>query len=423
MVMADQGAAVEAALQRMSAVASVDAGAAQLLAERAGQLRVNLASPDDEQPTGYAPVYYPGTTSPSSAMAVALGPSEEKAGVDFQYQVVSVARIEGIVTSSGAPLPSNVQVSLVNSGFSIPGLSPGGARADASGSFRISNVPPGQYTLIARATIAAGRQTGRGMPPGGRGEQLAARGRAAVSLADQTRLWGTADVTIDGRDVSNIVLMLQPGVPVSGRIVFDGATPPPANLASLRVSLQPLMAPGGVVELATGAQGRVDAEGRFTISSVIPGRYRLSASGAGSGWVVGSSSIDGQDAFEFPAEIRGAVGSASVTFTDRQAELSGTVTNTQSQPVPDYTLVLYPADQRYRTSFSRRILISRPATDGRFTFRNIPAGDYRLAPVNDPEPGSWFDPAFLQQLDSTAIRVTVAEGEKKEQSLQVAGGG
>ena len=61
------------------------------------------------------------------------------------------------------------------------------------------------------------------MPPGGRGEMLAGRGRAAACRQpDQIRLWATADVTVDGRNVSNVVLTLQPGMSVSGRIVVRG---------------------------------------------------------------------------------------------------------------------------------------------------------------------------------------------------------
>ena len=181
------------------------------------------------------------------------------------------------------------------------------------------------------------------------------------------------------------------------------------------------MTPGSSGDLSTGAAGRVEADGRFTISSVVPGRYRLTASGAGEGWFLGSSSIEGQDSLDFPVEIKGAVSGAVVTFVDRRAELTGLVTNEKSQPVSDYSLIIFPVDARYRTPQSRRILSTRPATDGRFSFRNLPAGEYRIAPVLDPEPGSWFDPAFLQQLESTSIRFSIAEGEKKEQNLRVPG--
>jgi Carboxypeptidase regulatory-like domain len=426
-VMAEQRGQVESMLQRAAEIGAENADQARSLAERAAQMRVALSAAvvEDEQPTGYAPVYYPGTTSPASAATIVLGPSEEKSGVDFQYQVVPVSRIEGVVTGGGAQLPSNVQIVLVNSGFHVPGLNPVDTRADAQGAFRISNVPPGQYTLVGRATVGAGREGGpaaRGVTPaGGRGELLG-RGRAGMLQGDQIRFWGSVDVALDGRNLSNVVLTLHPGVPVSGRVAFDGASPPPADLSRLRVSLQPITAPGTFVETGPPAAGPVEADGRFTIRSVVPGRYRLTASGAGAGWIVGSSTLDGQEALEFPAEIKGAVASAMVTFIDRQSEVSGIVTNSQSQPVTDYTLVLYPADQRYRVPYSRRIFTTRPATDGRFTFRNVPAGEYRLAPVLDPEPGAWSDPEFLEQLDGRAIVVPIAEGEKKEQSIRVAGG-
>ncbi len=428
---AEQQAALQSMMQRAEAVAQQNPAQAQAIAERLAQVKANVsAAVEDEQGTGYAPVYYPGTTAPASASMVPVGAGEEKSGIDFQYQVVPIARVEGTVTASSGQMPANVQVSLINTAFDVPGLNPGGARVDQSGAFRIQNVPPGQYRLIARATVGGGREGGpaaRGLaPPAGRGAPgPAGRGRGAAVPPDPTRMWGAADVTVDGRNVSNVVLLLQPGVPVAGRIAFDGAAPPPADLSRLRVTLQPVTVPGASGDVASAAPGRVDAEGKFTISSVIPGRYRLTASGAGAGWFLGSSTIDDQDSLDFPVEIKGTqgVGGAVVTFVDRQSEITGLVTNDRSQPIADYTLVIYPSDPRYRTPQSRRIVSTRPSTDGRFTFRNLPAGEYRLAPVLDPEPGSWYDPAVLQQMDTGAIRVTLADGEKKEQNLRVPGGG
>jgi hypothetical protein len=422
-------AELQALLQRAETLNRAEPGLTQVLIERAAQLKAELSAASADETTGYAPVYYPGTTTPSSAVAIPVGPGEEKSGVDFQYQVVPIARIEGIVTS---PIQaSNIQITLVNTGFNVPGLGPGGTRADQQGAFRLSNVPPGQYTLIARATINQGGReggpAGRGVPPGGRGELLDGRGRgAAMPAADQIRLWATADVTVDGRSVSNVTLALQPGMSVAGRVTFEGTTQQlPADLTRMRVTLAPVVMPGTPGELASAAPGRVDAEGRFTISSVVPGRYRLSASGAGSGWFLGSSIVEGQDSLDYPLEVKANqnISNAAITFVDRQTELSGTITNTRAEPVTDFSLIVYPADSRYWSPQSRRIQFARPATDGRFAFRNLPAGEYRLAPVLDPEPGSWFDPAFLEQLDSTAVRVSITEGEKKEQNLRVPGGG
>ena len=72
---------------------------------------------------------------------------------------------------------------------------------------------------------------------------------------------------------------------------------------------------------------------------------------------------------------------------------------------------------------SRRIQSVRPGTDGRFVFRGIPAGEYRLTAVTDVEPGEWYDPTFLEQLMNASITVSVREGERKVQDIKVATSG
>jgi hypothetical protein len=381
------------------------------------------AEPGAEDGTGYAPVYYPGTTAPAGAQTISLGPGEEKAGIDFQYQVVPIARIEGLVT--GVQSLQGVQVTLVNTGFDVPGVGPGNARVDQQGAFRIPNVPPGQYRLIARANIASPEsgQNARGAGPGRGGMPFVAP-RMGGPGAQPTRLWATADVSVDGRNVTNVVLTLQPGMSFTGRLAFEGALPIPPELSRVRVTLSPIQTPGVTGNVSTPAAALVDNDGRFTIASVTPGRYRVSA-GAPGGWYVGSVAIDGQEALDYPIEVKPnqSVSNAVITFTDKQTELTGTVVNDRSQPVVDYSLIIYPADKRFVTAFTRRIQTTRPATDGRFSFRNLPAGEYRLVPVLDPEPGSWLDPAFLDQLDSSATRISLSEGEKKDQTLRVPTGG
>lgn len=72
---------------------------------------------------------------------------------------------------------------------------------------------------------------------------------------------------------------------------------------------------------------------------------------------------------------------------------------------------------------SRRILSTRPGSDGHFKFPNLPAGDYLIAAVTDVKPDEWYDPAFLAQLVGASTKVTLAEGEKRVQSLRTKGGG
>jgi hypothetical protein len=107
-----------------------------------------------------------------------------------------------------------------------------------------------------------------------------------------------------------------------------------------------------------------------------------------------------------------------VTFSKNQTELTGAMTDPTGKPAPDYTLILFPSDSRFWTPQSRRIQTARPSSDGRYAFRSLPAGDYRLIAVEDVEPGQWFDPAFLKELLGASLAVSLAPGEKRVQDIR-----
>jgi hypothetical protein len=111
-----------------------------------------------------------------------------------------------------------------------------------------------------------------------------------------------------------------------------------------------------------------------------------------------------------------------LTFTDQTQTLSGTLQDATGRPTPDFTIIVFAADKQYWTPQARRIASTRPGTDGRYTFRGLPAGDYRITAVTDVEPGEWYDPAFLAQLANASIPVTLNEGQTKTQDLKLAGG-
>jgi hypothetical protein len=405
---------IDALRQRAAGAARRDDAAARELTARAD--RLEGTDPEEEQATGYAPVYYPGTTSPAQAAAITLGAGEEKPAVDFQLQRVPVAQVEGLVVNpTGQPLP-NIQLSLVDAAGSLPGVGANNTRASADGHFRLSNVAPGHYTIVAQATLRPAAAPASQNP----------QPRGPASRGGPQRVYAMSDVSVDGRNVSNIVLTLQPGLTVSGRVVFEGTKQPPPDLSRVRVSLSPATVPSGAGRpFAAPAGGEVDQNGRFTIIGVLPGKYRLTASNGGSGWFLDESIVDGQNTLDFPAEVKPGhnVAGAIVRFGDRQSDLSGTITNERGQPAPDYTIVLYPSDSRYWVPGARRIRSTRPATDGRFTFSGLPPGEYRLAPIFDVEHGAWYDPAFLQQLDGGALRVQIGDGEQKVQNLRISTGG
>ncbi len=441
-------AEVEALLQqaevqagRGGAGAFVGGGRGQALIERATALQQMVAD-EDAQTVAYAPVYYPGTTSAGSAIAVPLGVGEERAAVDFQLQLVPTAKIEGSVMGMDGTVPQGVQISLIPADQGdmprVPGVGNTTTRPGADGRFTIANVTPGEYRLMARATI---RQTDPNADPnaqafGGRGGR---GGRGGGPVAEV--LWASADVGVSGQNLTNVVLALRPGMKVTGRMLFEGGAAAPDDLSNARVTLVARgdqLAGGGGIPPAV-----VDANGNFTITGVAPGQYSLSANASAGGrggrggqpvaqtqttqtasWTLKSALVGGRDALDFPLTVdpNQDVTGILLTFTTQTQEISGTIQDASGRPTADFTIVVYPADPAFWGPQSRRINATRPDTEGRFSIRSLPPGNYRLTAVTDAEPGEWFNPDFLAQLVGGSIPITLAEGEKKTQDIRLAGG-
>ena len=64
---------------------------------------------------------------------------------------------------------------------------------------------------------------------------------------------------------------------------------------------------------------------------------------------------------------------------------------------------------------------TRPATDGAFSVRGLPPGEYFLAALADLEPGEWNDPTLLERLVRSSANVTLRDGETTTQDFRIGG--
>ena len=221
---------------------------------------------------------------------------------------------------------------------------------------------------------------------------------------------------------------MRPTLKLIGRVVFDGALAAPEN--SDAISLR-LMSPRGSGTSAIGytrmgqaviPAARVEANGRFEIAGVMPGVYRMVGSVTGeAGWWLRSAIVNGIDTLDRPMEFGagGDVSGAVVTFSDRQATLSGNLMTPAGQPAPAYFIAVFPADRALWLPQARRVQSARSGTDGSWIVRGLPAGDYLVAAMSDLAPEDLADPAFLNELVGAAIKVTLRDGEQKKQDLRI----
>lgn len=368
--------------------------------------RLATTGPTPEMPQdAYVPVFFPGTTQTTAAAPVTLDVSEERLGTDLQLQLVPIARVSGTVVSRAGRLPAGTSVWLVDQG-AIPGaVTHRFGRVEPDGQFSFADVAPGQYSLTSSAVVQ--------FRPAAASSSDEPRPASPVSTA----LWASTDLSANGQPISELVLSLDRDVPVSGKVVFDA--PGASRISQLRVMASAVGPFPGEVPLAVTA---VDADGDFTIPGVVPGRYRIELrSSLPGGAAIKSSVFDGRDTLDFPLEVKPGepVENGVITVVPRLAEITGRVQNASGQPATGHTVIVFAADTQFWTPQSRRIQGVRPATDGRFTLKGLPAGEYRLVAVTDVESGQWFDPAFLRELVADSLSVTLAEGEQREQTLRV----
>ena len=392
---------------------TTDAEIQRALGGRGGRGTPDARQDERSTTVAYSSVFYPGTTTVSQGSLITVAAGEERSGIDFQASLVPTSRVEGTVVLPDGGVAPAASVNVVSSDGSTPGFGFETfrlGRTSGDGRFLFSGLPSGKYTIISRAASPREPQA-PATPPAGRGGQ-------PITLS----LWAIAEIVLDGQNVSGLTMTLQPGFTISGRLDFKGTLAPP-DVTRLRIQLMPAVPAPGQVSVGV-SPAVVNADGSFTFAGVTPGQYRVTAAIPNArpdqpGWVLMSAVFSGRDALDTPLELRQSVSDALLTFTDRPAELSGLLQDPSGRPAPDYYIVVFASDRTHWSPQSRRIRAMRPSAEGRFIVRNLPAGEYLIAAVTDIEDGEWMDPSVLQQLSTVSMKLTIADGEKKSQDIQV----
>jgi hypothetical protein len=370
---------------------------------------------------GYSPVFYPGTALEHEATLVSVGIGQELTGIDLPMRLIPTAKVEGsVVTPDGRPA-ERVSVQVVSTLGTT--TSSTGVRMAQDGKFVTGSLAPGKYLLTVRVMSPPPPP-----PPGPANPAGAVPGPAPIPSMNPA-LWAQEEVVVNGEDISGVTLTLTPGTTIAGRVVFQGTLPQP-DPTRVRITAEPL----GPNRAVMGTRSvPMDASGAFELTGVTPGRYRLSATAilsqpmatatapAPPAWALRSSIVAGRDTLDRPIEIgpgqdvRGAV----LTFTDKPAELSGAILDAARNGIPDLTVALFATDRALWTMNPRRLRSLRSVADGSFRFLQLLPGEYYLAVISELDQSSWGDPAFMEQVAAAAIRITIGEGEKKVQDIQI----
>lgn len=336
----------------------------------------------------YAPVFYPDAPNAVDAARIKVAAGEERGGLDLRLVLRPMGAISGLVSNAADPKQIEMNV------FSRVSLSTLVTSSNPDGSFTFKGLPAGDYTVSART---------RAVP---------------MMLASQ-------DVTLNGREVNGVNLVLAPPITLSGRIIIQstaGKTPP--SFLQTRVNALPVSTKSS----ASVAQATPLSDGTFVLQGMIPGNYQIAmslqgVSGAPVPFAALSITMGGRDITDVGVELAPGMPPEPITITlsDELPELSGHITLGDGKPATDYYVVAVAADQKYWIWSTRRIKSARPDVNGRYVFPNLPPGTYRIAATTDLENSDLSDRSFLEQILAASAEVIVAPGEKKVFDLKIGG--
>jgi hypothetical protein len=234
-------------------------------------------------------------------------------------------------------------------------------------------------------------------------------------------LWAMVNVSVNGQDISGLELRLAPGISITGRLVFDGTAPRPTDLSKVSIGLSSMTATSMGIPSVTA-----NADGTFIVPGVGPGEYKIAPNipavgGTPSPWTVRSAMLDGRDVLDGSITVRSDISDVVITYTDHPTELTGSLLNESGKPATEYYIVAFPADRSFWTPQSRRIRSVRPGNTGSFRIAGLPPGEYYLCAMTDLEQNLLNTTAYLESLVGAAVKLSLAEGEKKAQVLKITG--
>ncbi|MFN7982564.1 MAG: carboxypeptidase-like regulatory domain-containing protein [Vicinamibacterales bacterium] len=343
--------------------------------------------------SGYAPTYYPSTTDVAAAQRVTVRAGDTVSNIVVTLSPTRMARVSGLVLDAqGQPVKNGAVMAMSASAGVMGGpLSPGMIRPD--GTFVINGLAPGEYVL---RSIQNGVSIGPGSTP-----QMA-----------------VASVSVNGTDLSNIVLQPLAPLVLHGRLTGDASTLAQVKPATTRF----MAAPFGLSVMPLGPPTPpqpLRADLTFDLT-VYPGEYVIRPVLL-QGMVIRSVRLNGRDVTRgFQVADAASNADLEVEVTSSTAQLTVTAANARNEAVANRDVVVFPQDEaQWGTQMPGHGSSGRTNDQGQYQSPQLLPGAYYVALVDGMENGQSADPEFLASLRTSAQRITLGTGESANVQFRV----
>jgi hypothetical protein len=331
----------------------------------------------------YTTTYYPRTTDAGSALPVEVTAGAQLRNIDVTLARVRTVAVRGKVSSEieGEKRFLNVMLTpRMVMGIASMGVGSKGGSVRSDGSFEIRSVAPGAYMLTGIVN--------------------------ADGKSHSTRV----PLQVGGTNIENLQLTIRGGATINGKLRVEGG--PQQDLAGYSVGLQAWES-GGIL-FSSVPVVKTQPDGSFQLVDVGADRYGFFVRGLPEGHYLKSVRSGGVDVLALGLEVNSGAAPLDVLISPNAGGLEGTAIDPRSQkPAPGVTVVLVPR-ARERTELYRS---AKTDDAGRFRFKTIVPGDYRVYAWETVQEYAWMDPDFMRTLENKGEPVSIPEGSP--QAVQV----
>jgi hypothetical protein len=387
------------------------------------------------------PTYYPNVLAMSQAQAIVVNRGETISGVEMALAEGTPTLVTGTVLRSDGQTVNggSVQTRVVGTEALGGYDSGGGTGLRPGGSFRLL-LAPGEYSLEAQVMTRQG--------PG--------------PIGPEDQLFGSTRINVGAGAVEAVTIMVGRGASASGRVVFEGTTPPPPSPGQTRVPLYHPDGPG-----CRSGQATIAADWTFKIEG-LSGTCGAPPQGMFGRWTLKAVTFRGENLMDqlVTFEPGQQYTNMQIVVTDKRTQMDLRVSGDDGQPTREYVALVFPLDKakwnpqlrHVRThmpmpaqaqittlatgsgsaAFTGR-LVTVPMAPGANTgggpagpavgpsgglvgaperFVGLPPGEYYVIAVDDMELEDSQDPGVLERLTSSAIRVVLTDDAPIEVPLR-----
>jgi len=337
--------------------------------------------PDTDLPhMRYSVEFLPGYPDPNGAGRLMVAAGADLQSVDFQMHPTATVTVRGRFSGDLEALQHNPWVQLVPRDPILNHIFQYGGMVDARrNTFRIEAVTPGSYTL------------------------------RAIANSNERGYQAELPVDIGAQPPEPIEIAFLSGASFTGSIEVAGDQPQPITNAMIR--LMPLNWP-----VYSQPYTKVEKDGRFAISGVMPGRWRLQVENV-PGYVK-SFTIGDQPVSPYGFNVGPASGGVMrIVMGNQMAQIEGTVTGERPEGASLW-LMAVPNDPERVTA--GRFWTTGVDGSGHFTLNGVEPGKYRLYALAGVEP--WTvqqNPSILKAIADRGVQLDLDEGAKAATQVEI----